>query len=234
MCGDENIELRVINISFNCGTTGTGWNFEDAIFVDSQIFGHPAAKGATAVAATFYGEIDLGGTVEAPAGQLDVEPFSSLGGNLPFYFDGSGTPLPSSGGPPGGGSGSTPGTSDPPPPAETRVKPEITGPDGTNTTFFGLDITFDSDTNPNFFGTSASAPNSAAIAALILEATDELINQLPLKQLLSQGSLDMELLDPDVLSGFGFTDALRPIRSLESSTTPLIDETASRISSRSP
>ena len=110
---------------------------ETSIYVDGQIFGHPAAKDVVGVAAAFYAEIDSGGSFFAPSKQLDVEPFSSSGGDLPFYFDGSGNPLPTQ--------------------PEMRFKPEITGPDGSNNTFFGSDIGFDGDSDPNFFVTSAAA-----------------------------------------------------------------------------
>ena len=56
-----------------------------------------------------------------------------------------------------------------------RLKPGVTGPDGGNTSFFVARTTDpnvgggEPDQYPNFFGTSASAPHVAGIAALMLE-----------------------------------------------------------------
>ncbi|WP_197076915.1 S8 family serine peptidase [Hymenobacter terrenus] len=54
--------------------------------------------------------------------------------------------------------------------APVRKKPEIVAPDGVNTSFFKSDIPEDTDTSPNFFGTSAAAPHVAGVVALMLNA----------------------------------------------------------------
>jgi hypothetical protein len=78
---------------------------------------------------------------------------------------------------------------------EIRLSPSVTGPDGGNTSFFFSDSSYDDDDGdglnspfstfvsgldqpgdeyPNFFGTSASAPHVAAVAALMLEKKPDL------------------------------------------------------------
>ena len=47
--------------------------------------------------------------------------------------------------------------------------PQLASADRGNTTFFAADDLRDADTQPNFGGTSASAPHAAAIAALVLQ-----------------------------------------------------------------
>ena len=150
-CGNQsNVDFRIATFGLNVDETDVGW--DPTIFDQAQIYGHAAAEDAMAVAAVDYREIDQNGNFTAPNGRLDVEPFSSKGGQLPFYFDAQGNPLPGA--------------------PVFRFKPEMTAPDGTNTTFFGSDS--EPDGWPNFFGTSAAAPHAAAVAALMLDANGSL------------------------------------------------------------
>ncbi len=102
-----------------------------------SIYGHPLARGATAVAAY------------DPFRPTTPEDYTSVGGDLPIYFDSAGNRLPQ---------------------PDIRRVPQLAATDGGNTTFFTRDSAFDADTQPNFFGTSAAAPHAAGIAALVLQA----------------------------------------------------------------
>ena len=106
------------------------------------IYGHPTAEGAMAVAAApFFNTSAYNPNVSSAV--LDV--FSSKGG-IKIRFDDTGAPISS---------------------PTDREKPDVTGTDAVDNTFFGDDLdVYDSDPHPNFFGTSAAAPNVAAIAAL--------------------------------------------------------------------
>ena len=144
--------------------------------VGPTTFGHPNARGAEAVAASaFYltqrfSRDDAAAQARLNAGERPCRPacvnqFSARGG-LPILLDTAGNRLEK---------------------PEIRLKPGITGPDGVNTTFFGFDTQFDDDDGdgvtdfgeenefPNFFGTSASAPNIAAFAGLLIDAENSQI-----------------------------------------------------------
>jgi subtilisin family serine protease len=180
-CGSEDVAFRIA--SYGYGTSITALGFESGIFDDPQIYGHAAAEGVAAVAAVSYREIDSGGALTGGPG-IDVEPFSSGGGDLPFVFDGNGNPL-------GGG-------------PVTRFKPELAAPDGTNTTFFGSDT--DGDSYPNFYGTSAAAPHAAAVAALVRQLDPEL-TPAQVVAALQAGAIDIEAAGRDALAGDGLIDA---------------------------
>lgn len=131
------------------------------------IYGHAAAHGANAVGAAYYLDTPAYGT--SPA---QLEDYSS-GGPTRIAFDPSGHRLAS---------------------VEVRDKPTFTSVDGADTTFFGFDTHGDPDSYPNFFGTSAAAPNAAAVALLMLQANPNLTNA-DITALLKSSALDME--DPD-------------------------------------
>lgn len=184
-CGKENLRFRIATF-----TSCDGYGFERSVFRAPEIYGHAAAAGAVAVAAAFYEEIDSGGDVQRPAGRVDVEPFSSRGGNIPFFFDGHGRRLSS---------------------PVRRFKPELAAPDGANTSFFGDDS--DGDGFPNFFGTSAAAPHAAAVAALMLSANPKL-SPAELIESMRATSIDVQKRGRDPFAGDGLIDAVRAVESV--------------------
>jgi subtilisin family serine protease len=94
---------------------------------------------------------------------------------------------------------------------EIRSTPALVGIDGVNTSFFLGDSSWDDDSLPNFFGTSASTPHVAAVAALMLERASQLGATVTPEQLyawLKASTVDM--IDPgyDHITGHGRLDAM--------------------------
>ena len=194
-CGRPDVRFRIV--SFPTCVLSNAYTFEPDVFDAVQIYGHPAAAGVTAMAAVFYGEVDSAGAAMGAVDEINVEPFSARGGNVPIAFDAAGMPL--AGGP------------------VLRTKPELTGPDGVNTSFFGSDLTFDDDVFPNFLGTSAAAPHAAAVAALLRQAHPELAMR-HLVDALRASAVDIEAPGPDALAGDGLIDALGALAALPAAT----------------
>ncbi|WP_103020751.1 S8 family serine peptidase [Salinibacter altiplanensis] len=126
--------------------SGLSYAIEEYDPTGPTLYGHPMAEGAMAIAAAPFFNT---GAYNSNVNPAVLEPFSSAGG-IKVRFDESGFPILA---------------------PEAREKPDLTATDGIDNTFFGADSAYDSDTHPNFFGTSAAAPNGAAIAALVREAT---------------------------------------------------------------
>jgi len=145
------------------------------------LYGHANATGAEAVgAAAYYATPAFG--VSPPA----LEAFSSAGG-VPIRLNTSGASI-------------TP---------VIRNKPGIVAPDGGNTTFFYSDSGADTDTYPNFFGTSAAAPHAAAVAALMLQAGGGTgsITPVALYSAMRASAIDMKSAGFDFDSGYGLLNA---------------------------
>ncbi|HLO50880.1 MAG TPA: S8 family serine peptidase [Kamptonema sp.] len=161
----------------------------------STLYGHKNTAGAIAVGATNYQDTPAFNQL---IGGPTLERFSSVGG-IPILFDPNGKRLPQ---------------------PEVRLKPDIVAPDGVNTTFYGISDpqgtgNFEADGFPNFFGTSASAPNAAAVAALMLQVAPW---ATPADVALAMTVTAVDMDDPgktgsdpgfDFASGYGFLNADR-------------------------
>ena len=103
---------------------------------------------------------------------------------------------------------------------ELLEKPDFIAPDAGNNTFFGVDLEFDTDSDPNFAGTSAAVPAAAGVEALITQAFKEFkgedeVDPSYLKQLLKDTSLPFDPAVNDKLkNGAGLIQADRALLSL--------------------
>lgn len=151
------------------------------------------------VGASNYDTVDNCG---CSSGSAEVAYYSSRGGQK-MYFDEYGNSI-----------------------QEKPLKPDVVGPDGVATTFFGFDS--DGDGRMNFRGTSASAPHIAGLVSLLLEH-DKDIRPDYMKTLL-RNTIDMD--DPltdefdtgfDWGTGYGFVDAISVYRQfLNSNRSPVV------------
>jgi len=182
-CGNRDVRLRLVMIPSSCVFGEDPIELERPPFGGPAIYGHPSADGVLATAAVDQRELLSGGGFEGTPQRIDLQPYSSAGGALPFYFDAAGVPLPGA--------------------PVLRVKPELTAADGGDTAYFGLD----SDDNgfPNFHGTSAAAPAAAAIAALLRQAAPGRSNAA-LAAVLRESARDIGAPGDDPRAGDGLVD----------------------------
>jgi len=161
-----------------------------------SMYGHAVANGAVSVAAVPWYEAPIFDETNQGSPNIDPEPFSSRGGGhgspaIPFFFGADGTFASS-----------------------TAVEPDLAAVDGNNTTFFGSDIGpidgTEADSFPNFFGTSAAAPNAAAVAALLLQYSDG-VTPADLQNVLEMTATDVTgdraAVGDDDVTGAGLIDA---------------------------
>ncbi len=149
-----------------------------------QIAGHPAAVDAFAVSA-----VSAFGKTTPFVGTEKVETFTTDGPRRVF-FEADGTPITP------GNFTSTGGT--------VRLKPDISAADGVSTSTPGFS---------SFFGTSASAPHAAAIAALMLSGKPDLTVE-EVRQAFIDSSFDIEAPGWDRDSGYGLIMADRVLKAV--------------------
>lgn len=181
-------QTRALHLNSNRGRLAIG--------TSGQIRGHNGAANAFSIAATPAGPFTPSAGPVGPFPRPfsffnEVERFSS-DGNRRIFFNPNGSPITpnnflfaSRGG-------------------RLLNKPDYTAADGVSTTFPG-----NSGLNP-FFGTSASAPHAAAIAALVKSANRNLSRQ-QIAQILNNSAIDIEAFGRDRDAGAGIIDAFRAV-----------------------
>lgn len=183
-----------VPVEFRLFFTGNGSiSAAEYDFNGPTLWGHSWSKGAIAVAAVPWWESPQYVPRSYTTTAIDPQGFSSRGGEVFFQFDRRGNYLNS-----------------------PRQAPLLAAIDGNNNTFLGVDSNLlpsedgEPDAFPNFFGTSAAAPNAAAVTALLKEAYPAAtVSQLV--QALAETAVDVSGLrasaGADDVSGAGLIDA---------------------------
>ena len=146
------LEFRLVFFESNFRNTAIqGILNHTSLYGGPTMYGHSVAPGVVSVAAVPWFDTQVFEPDFTPSALTDPEDFSSRGGPISVQFDASGAFVP-----------------------RTSHEPDIAAVDGNNTTFFGSALNLggyegEPDAFPNFFGTSAAAPNAAAVAALMRE-----------------------------------------------------------------
>ena len=143
------LEFRIVFFESNSGTRIQGITDGSSAFGGPTLYGHAAAPGVVSVGAVPWFDTPVFNPGLEATGVTDPESFSSRGGHISILFDANGAFAP-----------------------RTSFEPDMAAVDGNNTTFFGRNLSLggvfgEPDAFPNFFGTSAAAPNAAAVAALM-------------------------------------------------------------------
>jgi subtilisin family serine protease len=133
-------------------------------------------------ATTLYGQVLAASALTIAAADAATptvpEPFTALGGQLEIFSDDQGNRFAA---------------------PVLRQKPEVTGPDGVHTSFFGQD---DGQGGFQFFGTSAAAPHVAAAAALLLQQQPT-AKHVDIVQHMQNTAMDIGAPGVDALTGYG-------------------------------
>lgn len=201
--GTTPVEFRLTLLSNGSGVVSTEYAPDGP-----TIYGHPAGDGVIGVAAVPWWEAAAFDPSIPPTSSTDPEPFTSTGGDISIQFDSMGNVI-----------------------NVVRQAPVLSSIDANNTTFFGINgatptIDGEDDGFPNFFGTSAAAPNAAAVALLMLER-EPTLTPAQIQAILEATAID--IISPpakagtDAITGVGLInaeDAVGQVVPPEPDTTP--------------
>ncbi|PON17744.1 hypothetical protein C2W62_11555 [Candidatus Entotheonella serta] len=210
------LEFRLVFFESNFRNTHIqGITDHTSAFGGPTMYGHAVASEVVSVAAVPWFDTQMFNPEFTPSEVTDPEDFSSRGGAITVQFDAAGNFVP-----------------------RTSQEPDLAAVDGNNTTFFGVSLNLsgyegEPDAFPNFFGTSAAAPNAAAVAALMREYHGALT---PAEILAAMVNNAMDItgarasVGRDDVPGAGLLDANAAIGALQKAPEGTIDTPSGNVS----